>query len=50
MTGSTRIYVGHLPYDVRAEEIEKFFEKIAPVKDMMVKSDKGYAFVVSFVI
>ncbi|KAI3659171.1 hypothetical protein MP638_006953 [Amoeboaphelidium occidentale] len=45
MTGSTRIYVGHLPYDVRAEEIEKFFEKIAPVKDMMVKSDKGYAFV-----
>jgi RNA recognition motif-containing protein len=48
MTTTSRIYIGGLRTDVQRQDVEDHFGKIAPIKDIMVKSEKGFAFVVSF--
>jgi len=42
----TRVYLGHLPYNVRERDVEKFFSGYGKLSDVMLKN--GYGFVVRF--
>jgi arginine/serine-rich splicing factor 4/5/6 len=40
---STRVYIGHVPYDARERDIERFFKGYGRIREILLK--KGYAFV-----
>lgn len=39
----SRVYVGHLPYDARERDVEKFFDGYGRIREIMMK--KGFCFV-----
>lgn len=39
----TRVYVGHIPYEARERDVERFFKGYGRIRDILMK--RGYAFV-----
>uniref|UniRef100_A0A183C234 RRM domain-containing protein n=1 Tax=Globodera pallida TaxID=36090 RepID=A0A183C234_GLOPA len=39
----SRIYVGHIPYETREKDLERFFKGYGRIRDILIK--RGYAFV-----
>lgn len=40
---ATRVYVGHIPYEARERDIERFFKGYGRIREILLK--RGFAFV-----